>query len=241
MRSRWVSGCSHYNSHLALLGCQNRATTLTSRPPAPPEPELWACCGPWSTWIWWTPLLKLAHNRLLESLGANETSGPAPSRDSVPKQTKQRTGETRLQQSQHRDKKGRVVFHYLFCVEMVSSVSRGVTCCMLIPDFDRAVMGGCSHSSCATRMHGEKHTAGCGLEVASVLHNFAARLTQVPKLVTHRHKSTHHKSQCFMFQKHRQNQWSVWDTVKKIIWSIFHEGKTSTYITLYYTHSKSLY
>lgn len=106
-------------------------------------------------------------------------------------------------------KKGRVVFHYLFCVEMVSSVSRGVTCCMLIPDFDRAVMGGCSHSSCATRMHGEKHTAGCGLEVASVLHNFAARLTQVPELVTHRHKSTHHKSQCFMFQKHRQNQWSV--------------------------------
>lgn len=52
---------------------------------------------------------------------------------------------------------------------------------MLIPDFDRAVMGGRSHSSCATRMHGEKHTAGCGLEVASVLHNFAARLTQVPE------------------------------------------------------------
>lgn len=65
-----------------------------SRPPAPPEPapEPWAWFDPWSTWIWWRPELKLAHSRLLESLGARATSGPAPSRDNVAKQTEQRAG-----------------------------------------------------------------------------------------------------------------------------------------------------
>ena len=60
----------------------------------------------------------------------------------------------------------------------------GVTCCVLIPDFDRAVMGGCCYLSGATRRHRQEHTAGCGLEVASVLHNFTARLTEVPELIT---------------------------------------------------------
>lgn len=98
--SCWASACSHYKSHRTPLSCQKRATTLRSSPPPPPEPapEPWACCDPWSTCIWWRPELKLAHSRVVGSQGASETSGPAPSRDSVPKQTKQRPAEGRLQQ-----------------------------------------------------------------------------------------------------------------------------------------------
>lgn len=59
-----------------------------------------------------------------------------------------------------------------------------VTCCVLVPDFDGAVMGGRCYLSCATRRRRQKHTAGCGLVMASVLHNLTARLTQVPELVT---------------------------------------------------------
>lgn len=59
-----------------------------------------------------------------------------------------------------------------------------VTCCVLIPDFDGAVMGGCGYPSCAIRSHRQKHAAGCGLKVASVLHNFTARLAQIPELMT---------------------------------------------------------
>lgn len=56
------------------------------------------------------------------------------------------------------------------------------TCCILVPDSDGAVMGGCRNPSCAVRKRGEKHAAGCGLLVASVLHNLTARLPQVPEL-----------------------------------------------------------
>lgn len=79
---------------LLLQCCQKRATTLMSRSPAPPEPapEPWAEWEHWSTWMWWRPLLKLAHSKLVESLGARETSGPAPSNDNVPKQTEKFTG-----------------------------------------------------------------------------------------------------------------------------------------------------
>lgn len=56
------------------------------------------------------------------------------------------------------------------------------TCCVLIPDSDGAVMGGCRDPSCAVRKRGEKHAAGRGLLVASVLHHLTARLPQVPQL-----------------------------------------------------------
>lgn len=68
------------------------------------------------------------------------------------------------------------------CVCLHSGVR--VTCCVLIPDFDGAVMGGCCYLSGATRRHWEKHAAGCGLKVASVLHYFTAWLAQVPELIT---------------------------------------------------------
>lgn len=86
-----------YESHRT----QKRATTLISRPPAPPEPapEPWAWFDPWPTWIWWRPELKLAHSRLVESLGERETSGPAPSRDNVAKQTEQKMAEGELEES----------------------------------------------------------------------------------------------------------------------------------------------
>lgn len=53
----------------------------------------------------------------------------------------------------------------------------------MIPDFDSAVMGGCCHPRGDTRRHREKHAAGCGLKVASVLHYFAAGLAQIPELM----------------------------------------------------------
>lgn len=46
-------------------------------------------------------------------------------------------------------------------------------------------MGRRCNPSCAVRRQGEKHAAGCGLLVASVLHNFTARLPQVPELTRH--------------------------------------------------------
>jgi len=64
-----------------------------------------------------------------------------------------------------------------------------VTCCILIPDFDWAIVGGRCHASGASRRHGQKHTAGCGLKMTSVLHDFTAGLTQVPELVTHRNNT----------------------------------------------------
>lgn len=62
---------------------QKCATTFISRPAPAPEP--WAWFDAWPTATWWRPELKLAHSRLVESLGDRETSGPAPSRDSVAK------------------------------------------------------------------------------------------------------------------------------------------------------------
>lgn len=56
------------------------------------------------------------------------------------------------------------------------------TCCVLIPNFDGAVMRGRCHLSGTTRSYREEHTAGRGLKVASVLHHFAAGLTQIPEL-----------------------------------------------------------
>lgn len=164
-----------YESHRA----QKRATTFISRPPAPPEPapEPWAWFDPWPTWIWWRPELKLAHSRLVESLGERETSGPAPSRDNVAKQTEQKMAEGELEESVQKTKHPNSV-----CVCLHSGVR--VTCCVLIPDFDGAVMGGCCYLSGATRRHWEKHAAGCGLKVASVLHYFTAWLAQVPELIT---------------------------------------------------------
>lgn len=43
--------------------------------------------------------MKLAHSRLVESLGDRETSGPAPSRDNVAKQTEQKMAEGELGES----------------------------------------------------------------------------------------------------------------------------------------------
>lgn len=56
------------------------------------------------------------------------------------------------------------------------------TCCVLIPNFDGAVMGGRRHLSGATRRRREEHAGGRGLKVASVLYHFAAGLTQIPEL-----------------------------------------------------------
>lgn len=50
-------------------------------------------------------------------------------------------------------------------------------------------MGGCRDPSCAVSKRGEEHAAGCGLLVTSVLHNFTARLPQVPELGTHNRKT----------------------------------------------------
>lgn len=71
---------------------QKRATTLMSRPAEPPEPgpAAWLWGDPSSSWMWWSPELKLAHKMLLGSLGARATSGPAPSRASVPRQAEMR-------------------------------------------------------------------------------------------------------------------------------------------------------
>lgn len=79
----------------ALLCCQKRATTFISRPPAAPEPaaEPWAWFDPWPTSMWWRPELKLAHSRLVQSVGDRETRGPAPSRDNVAKQTEKKMTE----------------------------------------------------------------------------------------------------------------------------------------------------
>lgn len=66
-----------------LLTTQKCATTFISRPEPAPEP--WAWFNAWPTAMWWRPELKLAHSRLMGSLGDRETSGPAPSRDSVAK------------------------------------------------------------------------------------------------------------------------------------------------------------
>lgn len=64
------------------------------------------------------------------------------------------------------------------------------TCCVLIPNFDGAVMGGRRHLSGATRRRREEH-AGCrGLNVAPVLHHFAAGLTQIPELTENRRTDT---------------------------------------------------
>lgn len=46
-------------------------------------------------------------------------------------------------------------------------------------------MGGCRDPNCAVSKRGEERAAGCGLLVTSVLHNFTARLPQVPELGTH--------------------------------------------------------
>ncbi len=176
-----------YKSHNPPPGCQKRATTFMSRLPAPPEPapEPWAWFGPWPTWRWWRPELKLAHSRLVESLGDRETSGPAPSRDNVAKQT-ERKAEGELEQSycKNNEHPNCVSICSRVCVCICLHQKVGVTCCVLIPDFDRAIMGGCYYPCCATRGRRQKHTAGCGLQVSSVLHNFTARLTQVPELTT---------------------------------------------------------
>lgn len=160
-----------------LLCCQKRATTFISRPPAPPEPapEPWAWFDPWPTSMWWRPELKLAHSRLVESLGDRETSGPAPSRDNVAKQTEKKMAEREPWEEKTRHPTN-------VCVCAHSELE--VTCCVLIPDFDRAVVGGCRYPCIATRMHGEKHAAGCGLKVASVFHYFTAWLAKVPQLIT---------------------------------------------------------
>lgn len=68
---------------LLLFLLQKCATTFISRPEAAPEP--WAWFDAWPTSMWWSPELKLAHSRLAESQGDRETSGPAPSTDSVAK------------------------------------------------------------------------------------------------------------------------------------------------------------
>lgn len=68
---------------LLLFLLQKCATTFISRPEAAPEP--WAWFDAWLTSMWWSPELKLAHSRLAESQGDRETSGPAPSTDSVAK------------------------------------------------------------------------------------------------------------------------------------------------------------
>lgn len=66
---------------------QKRATTLISRPTVPPVPGPCAWFRTWPSWMWWRPQLKLAHSRPLQSMGDRETSGPAPSRGNVAKQT----------------------------------------------------------------------------------------------------------------------------------------------------------
>lgn len=43
----------------------------------------------------WSPVLKLAHSRLLESLGAKDTKGPDPSRVRVVRQASERERVTR--------------------------------------------------------------------------------------------------------------------------------------------------
>lgn len=64
------------------------------------------------------------------------------------------------------------------------------TCCVLIPNFDGAVMGGRRHLSGATRRRREEHAGGRGLNVAPVLHHFAAGLTQIPELTENRRTDT---------------------------------------------------
>lgn len=73
------------------------------------------------------------------------------------------------------------------CMGWMSMGGVSVTCCVLIPDFDGAVMGGCGYPRCTIRSHRQEHAAGCGLKVASVLHNFTARLAQIPELMTQKH------------------------------------------------------
>lgn len=109
--------------------------------------------------------MKLAHSRLVESLGDRETRGPAPSRDNVAKQTEKKMRESR----------GKKRLDTQLMSVCAHSELR-VTCCVLVPDFDSAVVGGCCYPSSATRRHGEKHAAGCGLKVASVFHYFTAWL-----------------------------------------------------------------
>lgn len=43
--------------------------------------------------------MKLAHSRLVQSLGDRETSGPAPSSDNVAKQAEQKTVEAEKEES----------------------------------------------------------------------------------------------------------------------------------------------
>lgn len=78
-----VKGRGNLPLLLLLFLLQKCATTFISRPEAAPEP--WAWFDAWPTSMWWSPELKLAHSRLAESQGDRETSGPAPSTDSVAK------------------------------------------------------------------------------------------------------------------------------------------------------------
>lgn len=117
--------------------------------------------------------MKLAHSRLAESLGDSETSGPAPSRDSVAKHA----ADTGHRHSWISNRIAHPIRTELWFVILS-------TCCVLIPDLDGAVMGGRRHLGSATRRPREEHAGGRGLKVASVLHHFAAGLTQIPELNT---------------------------------------------------------
>lgn len=165
-----------------------------SNPAAPPELAPWF--DPWPSWIWWRPLLKLAHRRLVVSVGARETSGPAPSRDNVPKQTKQRWNqwirykglkELFFVKEHYRPCSFMfmsLLYVFLFFLSGNVSMHECFTCCVLVPDFDGTVMGGRCYASCPIVSSRQEHTAGGCLEMPSVLHNLTARLTQVPQLST---------------------------------------------------------
>ncbi len=68
--------------------------------------------APWSRCSWCSPVLKLAHRRLLESHGARDTKGPEPSSVNVYKHAEERIW--RRPESKHEDFKRMWLFPWLY-------------------------------------------------------------------------------------------------------------------------------
>lgn len=117
-------------------------------------------CWSWHTANWWNHLEpeKLGDQNHPETMFLNKLS-----------RRWQKGGRGELVKREQTPKQSLYLCPYCMCGV--------VTCCALVPDFDRAVMGGCCYPRCTTRRRRQKHTAGCGLEMTSVLHNLTARLT----------------------------------------------------------------
>lgn len=153
-----------------------------------------ACPGALSL-VW-----RLVHLDVVEAgveAGAQQVAGVAGrqrnQRASAVQSQRRQTDWTTKEESQHKNTKtwsSQCLYLWLFRVRRVGS-----TCAVLIPDLDGAVVGGRGHPGRSSRRWRQEHAAGCGLQVASVLHHFTAGLTQVPQLTTQaqRQRVSHRK------------------------------------------------